>query len=181
MAGQPLAGQQDKRQAVAALVERHYQRVYAYAFRLSGSTCDAEDLAQQAFLQAQRKLHQLRGDAAGWMSTIVRNLWLKELRRRGRKPAALGLVDAPIEEDRSLEYKDELQTALRRLDDDHRTVLLMHYFEAMSYKEIAATLRTPVGTVMSRLHRARARLRAMIANQNEPVSPPRRPVPGGTN
>ena len=174
-----MAGRQDTRQAATALVERHYQRVYAYAYRLSGSACDAEDLAQQAFLQAQRRLHQLRGDdAGGWLATIVRNLWLKELRRRSRKPAADGLVDTPADEDRSWESADELQAALQRLDDDHRTVLLMHYFEAMSYKEIAESLRTPIGTVMSRLHRARARLRAVIEDHD---APQRRPVPGATN
>lgn len=162
-----------RRQEIERLVREHHERAYAYAFRLTGRSHDAEDLVQQAFLQAQRNYRQLRQDGASgaWLAAIVRNLWLKELRRRGRRGETAPLVDVAADAgEPPLDDADELQAALRRLDDDHRTVLLMHYFEDRPYRQIAETLHVPLGTVMSRLHRARSRLKIELESLSSPKS-----------
>lgn len=156
------------RMDVAGLVAEHYQAVYRYAFRLSGLAADAEDLTQQTFLVAQRKLPQLREDAnaRGWLFAILRNCFLKEQQRR-RPVAAVNLqlnvdnipVEVPKEEDID---RGQLQEALDELSEGFRLVLVMFYFEDRSYREIAEELDLPIGTVMSRLARAKAFLRSKL-------------------
>jgi len=150
---------------LSALVAEHYAAVYRYAYRLSGTAADAEDLTQQAFLAAQRKLDQLRGmDAArGWLFTIVRNCFLAA-RRQNQPNVASGELrwdELPEEAAAPTAIDSELlQRALDALPEEYRLVVLMYYFEDSSYREIAETLEIPVGTVMSRLSRAKACLRA---------------------
>jgi RNA polymerase sigma-70 factor (ECF subfamily) len=149
---------------VATLVAEHYAAVYRYAYRLCGSVADAEDLTQQVFLNAQRKLDQLRGAEAAraWLYAILRNCFLAS-----RRPSAmLGPghelrwdelpEDAPAPQAVDGEL---LQKALDALPDDYRLILLMYYFEDYSYREIAEHLALPIGTVMSRLSRAKSTLR----------------------
>jgi len=144
------------------LVSEHHAAVYRYAFRLTGSAVDAEDLAQQAFLLAHQRLDQLRdgAKAASWLLAIVRNCFLKDKRRvRLVEP----LLEEPVEpnEDDFPDWVDpeQLQQALNRLGGDARAILVLFFFEDCSYKEIAESLELPLGTVMSRLSRAKARLR----------------------
>lgn len=152
---------------VAALVAEHYAAVYRYAYRLCGGTAEAEDLTQQVFLNAQRKLDQLRGveSARGWLFAILRNCFLST--RRQTAPLSLG-VELPWDElpenasPPSAVDSELLQTALSALPDEYRLVLLMFYFEDYSYREIAERLELPIGTVMSRLSRAKSALRSSI-------------------
>lgn len=151
-------------QDLAALVAEHYAAVFRYAFRLAGNQADAEDLAQQVFLAAQRKLDQLRGleAARAWLFAILRNCFLAS--RRRPRPQALGKElhwdELPEDAARPAAIDSELlQQALDALPDDYRMVVLMYYFEDCPYKEIAEQLDIPVGTVMSRLSRAKACLR----------------------
>jgi RNA polymerase sigma-70 factor (ECF subfamily) len=153
---------------VAQLVMEHHEAVFRYAFRLSGSAADAEDLCQQTFLSAQLHVDQLRGAEAarGWLLAITRNAWLKSHRRR--RPAAAGPLELDLDQVAS-PARDEpevdeelLKAALDELPDDFRMVLLMFYFEQLSYKEIALKLSIPPGTVMSRLSRAKRQLRARL-------------------
>jgi RNA polymerase sigma-70 factor, ECF subfamily len=153
---------------IARLVSDHHQAVYAYAFRLSGSAAEAEDLTQHVFLVAQQKLGQLRkvGSAKSWLFTILRNAFLKQQQRPRPVPAAnLGLnldtipADAPPEEDID---REALQRALGQLPPGFRVVLVMYYFEGLAYREIAEKLDLPIGTVMSRLARAKGRLRSRL-------------------
>ena len=165
------------------LVERHYALVYRYAYRLSGSEADAEDLTQQAFLVAQAKLDQLRDDACAWswLCTIVRNAYLKELRTKGcvsvialehvAEPAAPrdatgafaegAFADGPID-------REQLQSALNDLPEEFRTAVILFYFEEFSYKAIAEHLGIPLGTVMSRLARGKAFLRQRLVPPDRP-------------
>ena len=157
----------DTQPDIQALVHQHHAAVYRYAFRLTGRQADAEDLAQQTFLQAQRKLHQLREPkhATAWLFAILRSLLIKS-RRRNRPMAA---ADAQVEPDlmAAPEAPEEvdserLQAALSQLPDEHRTIVLMFYMEELSYKESAEALDVPMGTVMSRLSRAKSRLRELL-------------------
>jgi RNA polymerase sigma-70 factor, ECF subfamily len=152
---------------MAQLVTEHHRAVYQYAFRLTGSVQDAEDLTQQAFLIAQRKIGQLRkvDAAASWLFAILRNCFFKDKQRR-RPAAAADLAldidlipgDAPpADVDR-----DQLQAALDRLPEGYRLAVVMFYFEECSYREIADELNVPIGTVMSRLARAKEQLRSIM-------------------
>src|SRR5574340_524794 len=149
---------------IVQLVEDHHQVVYQYAFRLTGSVPDAEDLTQQAFLVAQENLSQLRnvGSARNWLFAITRNCFLKSQQRRRPIPVArlrldLDTIPAEIPDVEEID-SERLQEGLRELPELFRTVLVLFYFEGCSYREIAASLDLPMGTVMSRLARAKAHL-----------------------
>jgi RNA polymerase sigma-70 factor, ECF subfamily len=153
---------------IARLVVDHYADVYRYAYRLVGSSADAEDLAQQVFLAAQMKLGQLRSaeNARAWLFAILRNCYLKSRRKRvplAAASVALDVDEIPAEDPAETEIDGErLQAALAALADEYKLVLLMFYFEERSYREIAVRLGVPLGTVMSRLSRAKAQLRGRL-------------------
>lgn len=149
------------------LVRQHHALLYRYAYRLSGSATDAEDLTQETYLQACRKLDQLRdaSRAKGWLCTILRNRYLKRLRDKEPGDTRLsGTLEQiaepnPVEADRFGIDSEQLQTALNALPESFRSPLILFYFEEFSYQEIADQMSVPVGTVMSRLSRAKAHLR----------------------
>jgi RNA polymerase sigma-70 factor (ECF subfamily) len=153
---------------IAQLVARHHQAVYRYAYRLTGGVQDAEDLTQSVFLAAQRKIGQLRNikAAESWLFSILRNAFLKERQRRRPRPAADLDIDVDlIAAEGPTEEIDQarLQDALDRLPDHFRLVVVMFYFQGCSYREIAEELDMPIGTVMSRLSRAKDCLRSLWA------------------
>jgi RNA polymerase sigma-70 factor (ECF subfamily) len=157
--------------ALAQLVADHHQALYRYAYRLSGSQADAEDLTQQVYLVAHEKLGQLRDaeSVRGWLFTILRNCYLKASRKRLALPLADCDVsqlpdDAPA---RPLDT-DHLQEAINQLSDEFKVVVLMFYFERRSYREIAGLLDVPPGTVMSRLARAKGHLRRLLGESSLP-------------
>jgi RNA polymerase sigma-70 factor, ECF subfamily len=153
---------------VAQLVAEHHQAIYRYAYRLTGSVTDAEDLSQEVFLVARRKLGQLREEikARKWLFAILRNSFLKDRMRRRPVPATnlnLNLDDIPAEVPKLEDIdRERLQEALDQLPEPFRIVLLMFYFEECSYLEIAQELELPIGTVMSRLARAKGCLRSRL-------------------
>lgn len=151
---------------IVALVREHHAVVYRYAYRLTGSAADAEDLAQQAFLLAHQRLSQLRdaARAGAWLLTIVRNCFLKDKRRTRLVEPLLEEPCGPDDE----EFPDwvdpeHLEQALNRLPEEARTILVLFFFEDCSYKEIAEALEVPLGTVMSRLSRAKAKLKRELS------------------
>ena len=153
---------------LAQLVADHHQAVYRYAYRLSGAAPDAEDLAQQVFLIAQQKLGQLRNaeSARSWLFTILRNCFFKSCQKRRPIPAGnlrLNVETIPAEVPRVEAIdRDQLQKAIDDLPPSYRVVLGMFYYEGCSYREIAEKLSLPVGTVMSRLARAKGHLRSRL-------------------
>jgi RNA polymerase sigma-70 factor (ECF subfamily) len=153
---------------IEELVQTHYRSLFAFAYRLSGSVQEAEDLTQDTFCQAQAKLGQLRdwAKARSWLFTILRNGYLHRVRARKienrvpleevgelpeRLPAPLPEVDP-----------EKLQLALNELAEEFRTPLILFYFEEFSYREIAEQMEVPLGTIMSRLARAKAYLRSRL-------------------
>lgn len=150
---------------IRQLVADHHAALYRYAFRLSGAVHDAEDLTQQTFLIAHGKLEQVRTAACirSWLYAVLRNAFLRQFRRGPPLLAAdcdLDLNDLPDDALAESEVDGErLRAALSELPDEFRVVLLMFYFEEKSYREIAAALELPLGTVMSRLSRAKGHLR----------------------
>lgn len=150
------------------LVLPHLSACFNFARWLLRSSPDAEDCVQEAMIRALRAIDQFRGgDARPWLMAIVRNQCYTLLRRA--PPAALSLEDSPNIQppdpapnpEAALFQKAErqrLRTALEELPAEFREVLLLKEFEGLSYKEIAEVIEAPIGTVMSRLSRARQRL-----------------------
>ena len=158
------------RLAIEALVEVHYAPLYRYAFRLSGSSQEAEDLTQETFCLAQNKLHQLReaDRAKSWLFSILRNAYLHRVRQaKQQKQVSLdGIGEIPerVSEPLPLVDSAQLQEALNELPEAFRTPLILCYFEEFSYKDIAEQMNVPMGTVMSRLARAKTYLRQRLTD-----------------
>lgn len=150
------------------LIDAHYEALYRYAYRLTGSSADAEDLTQEAFGKALVRLPQLREPerVKAWLFRILRNLYLHKVRdeKRHRTVPLDAVGDLPgrdAEETPDLD-PSKLQQALDELDEGFRTPLILFYFEEFSYRDIAEQMELPIGTVMSRLARAKAYLRAKL-------------------
>src|SRR5207249_3752189 len=154
--------------SVQRLVEEHYSSLYRYAYRLSGSATDAEDLTQETFCQAQLKLEQLRDPtrAKAWLFSILRNAYLHRIRDKKQENAVslevLGEVPDRFAEPMAEVDPARLQEALNELPEVFRTPIILYYFEDFSYRDIAAQMDLAMGTVMSRLARAKAHLRARL-------------------
>ena len=169
------AGRSD---AFGVLVRRYQGRIYPTMLRLTGNPDDALDLLQDAFLRAFEKLDKFQGDSSfyTWVYRIAVNLALSGRRRRrvtARLGIGVGRGEAPDPADPSplsdptlgperAERDGLIQSALDALADDHRAVVVMKEFDGLRYEEIATILGVPVGTVRSRLHRARLDLRERL-------------------
>ncbi len=164
----PGCSQSDGALDITRLVDEHLPALYAYAYRLTGSVDEAEDLTQQTFLVAQQKIGQLRESikVQAWLLRVLRNGFLKS--RRKRVPVVASQIEMDVSqfsEDPGAEFHwdtERLQQALDELPDEFRAVVLMFYFEELSYRQIAEQLDVPIGTVMSRLSRAKHNLREKL-------------------
>jgi RNA polymerase sigma-70 factor, ECF subfamily len=164
------------------LVARHRDRVYARAYSMMRNEDEALDLCQEAWVKAWQRLKQFQGEASfgTWMTRIIINLCLDQLRRQKRQRAeSIEEMDAesggverqmpvvavnPTSGLERAELRQRIDTALGKLSYEHRTVLVLHEFEEMEYKEIAKTMGCSIGTVMSRLFYARRKLAALLAD-----------------
>ena len=158
------------------LIEQHAPLLYRYAYRLTGNSHEAEDLTQQTYLLVQQRGHQLREVQAlrSWLLTIVRNVFLKSRRHRGR-----GCSLDDIEEPRVVEEswdspvdRELLQQALLEMSEEFRSPLVLYYFEDFSYQQIADHMGVPIGTVMSRLSRAKTFLKKRLTADEECATTP---------
>jgi RNA polymerase sigma-70 factor, ECF subfamily len=156
--------------------------LYAYAMVLSRNPAMAADLVQESYLRALKGKESLRPDSnvKSWLFTILRNIWLNQLRheRAGPKLAELdsdeNLADVSIaaSEDphdlyvRNLQ-REQVRAAIRQLPIEFREIIILREYEELSYSEIANVLQCPMGTVMSRLARARSRLGDLLSISRE--------------
>jgi RNA polymerase sigma-70 factor (ECF subfamily) len=150
----------------------HLDAAFNYARWLTRSDAEAEDVVQDACVRALRYFSSLRDDdARAWLFTIVRNAWYSRLSRRPdlEDAATRGIQDEPPDgaldpEERLLQQHTValVRSALERLPVDFREVIVLREIEGLSYKEIAAVVGVPIGTVMSRLARGRERLSAVL-------------------
>jgi RNA polymerase sigma-70 factor, ECF subfamily len=157
-------------EAFDILFERHYAGVFNFARLMLRSAADAEEVLQETFLCVVRATgtYQPRGQFRTWLMRIVRNRCLNRLQAiRSRPGAPQGALEAadppattanPADEAASRERAERLQSAIERLGDAHREVLVLYAFERMSYLQIAAILDVPTNTVKTLIHRARAQL-----------------------
>jgi RNA polymerase sigma-70 factor, ECF subfamily len=151
--------------------------LYSYAMVLSRSATEAEDLVQETCLRAIRGLERLRPDSnvKGWLFTILRNIWLNRVRHLRTGPEMVELypdgseaID-PVDpaEDAHTIYvekvtREQVRAAILQLPVEFREIIILREYEELSYQEIADLLACPIGTVMSRLARARSRLRELL-------------------
>jgi RNA polymerase sigma-70 factor (ECF subfamily) len=169
--------------AFDAIVRTHQDRVYAFCLRMLADREDALDVAQEVFLSAYRNLAGFRGEASlsTWLLRIAANRSLNRIRQRATRAARevmsiepQGDGDAPFqppgrEEDRpdrmleSRETRKILEAAIANLDEDARMLVLLSDVEGLSYEELSEAVGIPLGTVKSKLHRARMALRKMLA------------------
>jgi RNA polymerase sigma-70 factor (ECF subfamily) len=165
----------ERRRAFEARVIPHLDAAYRFARWLSHSSVDADDILQEAILRAFRGFDALRGsDARAWLLTIVRNCHLTALeqqRRRAFVPlpeehdaqdGRAMVADTPDPESTSIRRDEErtLGRLMSALPEEQREILMLREIEELEYREIAAVVNVPIGTVMSRLARARAALKA---------------------
>lgn len=160
--------------SVQTLIDAHYETLYRYAYRLSGRSTDADDLTQETFIKALTQLPQLRNPdrVKSWLFSILRNAYLHrirdEKRHRFHSLESVGdIADDEMELPSEIDPKI-LQAALNELDEVFRTPLILFYFDDFSYRDIAEQMDLPIGTVMSRLARAKAYLRTRLAPHYEP-------------
>jgi RNA polymerase sigma-70 factor (ECF subfamily) len=174
--------QQGDMGAFEELVARHRDKIYARAFSMMRNEEEAIDLSQEAWVKGWQRLAQFQGDSsfATWMTRIVINLCLDELRKQKRHRAESiqemdeesggverqmpAIVVNPTERLERGELRQRIDQALAQLSNEHRTVLVLHEFEEMEYKEIAKTVGCSIGTVMSRLFYARRKLAALLSD-----------------
>jgi RNA polymerase sigma-70 factor (ECF subfamily) len=165
------AGQSD-----AAGIE-HLDALYSYALVLTRNHVEAEDLVQETYVRAIRAMGRLRADSnmKGWLFTILRNIWFNQLRKRKNGPPMVeleadeGIANTIAEPSRnshdlyvSKVEAEQVRQAIQELPVEFREIILLREYEDLSYQEIAGVLDCPVGTVMSRLGRARAKLRTLL-------------------
>ncbi len=173
--------------AIVQLVEDNYEALYRYAYRLSGSNADAEDLTQDTFCKAQASFAQLRdrSRARPWLFSILRNAYLHRVREDRQQTCVslegIGDVAEPLPGSLPAIDPELLQQALNELTEVYRTPIILYYFEDFSYRDIAEQMDLPIGTVMSRLARAKAFLRNRLLSPGDAVEaggPARRATDG---
>jgi RNA polymerase sigma-70 factor (ECF subfamily) len=158
--------------------------LYAYAMVLSRNPAMAADLVQETYLRALKAKESLRPDSnvKSWLFTILRNIWLNQLRheRTGPKIAELdsdeNLADVsvattedPLDLYLRKQQRERVRAAIQQLPVEFREIIILREYEELSYSEIANVLQCPVGTVMSRLARARSRLGDLLSISPEPL------------
>lgn len=151
----------------------HSRFMYSVAYRLAGNHSDAEDVVQESLLRVKRGLVTYTpGSLEGWLARIVTNVFLDETRRRKRRPQT-ALPDDPDRviaggpgADEALAMRslpDHIRSALAGLPEDYRVAVVLCDVAGLSYGEIAEQTGVPVGTVRSRVHRGRMRLREVLS------------------
>jgi RNA polymerase sigma-70 factor (ECF subfamily) len=152
--------------------------LYSYALVLTRNRAEAEDLVQETYVRAIQAMKRLRADSniKGWLFTILRNVWFNQLRKRRNGPEMIAIEAGDDVSNHGIEPSkdsydlyvskteaEQVQAAIQDLPRQFREVILLREYEELSYQEIASILNCPIGTVMSRLGRARAKLRTLVA------------------
>ena len=167
--------------AFEELVKRHRDKLYARAFSMVRNEDEAVDLSQEAWVKGWQRLKQFQGEASflTWMTRIVINLCLDQLRKLQRlRSESIEQMDEetggverhmpvvnvnPTEGLERGELRERIDRALNQLSYAHRTVLILHEFEGLEYKEVAKRMECSIGTVMSRLFYARRKMAGLLA------------------
>ena len=174
--------QRGNMEAFEELLARHRDKIYARAFSMMRNEDEATDLSQEAWVKGWQRLKQFQGDSSfvTWMTRIVINLCLDQLRKQKRHRAeSIEMMEEesggverqmpvvtlnPTAGLERIELRARIDKALGLLSYEHRTVLILHEFEELEYKEIAKRMQCSIGTVMSRLFYARRKMANLMAS-----------------
>jgi RNA polymerase sigma-70 factor (ECF subfamily) len=169
----------DKRRFLGQVLDEVFDGLYGYAMVLSRDRTEAEDLVQETCVRAVKAIESLRpgSNAKSWLFTILRNIWLNQVRQQRAAPK---IVDLDVHENTlgmaveaskdplalyvSKVESDQVREAIQKLPDEFREIIVLREYEELSYQEIATLLDCPAGTVMSRLGRARSKLRSLLSD-----------------
>lgn len=180
-----LLFQKEDREAFSQLVNRYKDRLVNFLFRYTGSRDEAEDIAQDTFLRLYRLKHTYKevGKFSSWFYTIALNQAKSHIRDK-RRHAAQPLHQTFGDEERELDVKSEerlpdeqlmledegryIQRAINRLEEKHKEIIILRDIQDLEYEEIAGILSIPVGTVKSRINRARESLKAELESMHKP-------------
>ena len=180
-----LACQRREPAAFEELVKRHQRTVYALLYQLAPEWQDTADLAQDVFIRVWRSINNLRNPSSfrSWLTQIVTNLFYDELRKRPRRVQTVSMDDTidgdemtadqatrdiadnsalPDETILSHELSDAIREAMTKLPEQFRTAIVLREIEGLSYEEIAVLTKTEMGTVKSRIARARSKLQELL-------------------
>lgn len=186
--------QQGDEAAFSAIFEAHKRRVYSLCLRMTGNTAEAEDLAQEAFLQLFRKIATFRGESAfsTWLYRLVFNVVLMHLRKKSLQQVSLDETDNSQEEPVKRDYGDDdrrllglvdrisLTRAIEGLPHGYRAVFVLHDVEGYEHNEIAQIMGCSVGNSKSQLHKARMKLRQWLRREQGKRAPDKPSDPAGT-
>src|SRR5688572_22077903 len=154
----------------------HIDALYGYALTLTRNTTDAEDLVQDTYVRAARATNRpgIDNNLKSWLFVIMRNAWLNQIRHKNSGPLFVELETNESTHDaqdnphvvylRKLE-REQVRQAIESLPDAYREIVVLRDIEGFTYQEIATVLDCPAGTVMSRLGRARGRLRKLLSTR----------------
>jgi RNA polymerase sigma-70 factor, ECF subfamily len=175
------------RSAFNDLIRKHEARAYQFAYRLTRNADEASDVVAEAFVRIYNALHNFRGQSAftTWMYRILTNCFL-DVRKKDRGARACvsleaslqsetgtferqieGILGNPYDETERTERERSVQAALLKLPEYQRAMIVMYHAELLSYEEISEALDLPIGTVKSRLNRARLNLRNFLTKNEE--------------
>jgi len=172
------------------ILNEHLDALYGYALVISRDRTKAEDLVQETCARAIRAKERLSEDSnvKSWLFTILRNIWFNQLRQERKAPKlveldadegtaeiALETSEGPLASYINKVERERVRRAIEQLPTHFREIILLREYEELSYEEIASLLNRPAGTVMSRLARARSRLRELLL-QDRPLSRKERPT-----
>jgi RNA polymerase sigma-70 factor (ECF subfamily) len=168
----------EKRRFLGQVLDEVFDGLYGYAMVLSRDRTEAEDLVQETCFRAVKAIESLQpgSNAKSWLFTILRNIWLNQVRQRRTAPRMLELdvdestLGMAVEASKdpyalyvSKVERDQVRRAIQQLPDEFREIIVLREYEELSYQEIATLLDCPAGTVMSRLGRARSKLRSLLS------------------
>ena len=167
-----------RREAYEDIIDAHYASIYRLLLFLTRNASVAEDMTQEVFASAWAAIEGFRGDASvrTWLRRIAYNLFLDAQRRR-RRDAALtgtmgedgaGVAADPLSRIMADEHLGRMDHAMDSLEDQERAILLLHYLDGLSYREMARVLQQPAGTLKWMMHDALEKLRAQVIGKAEP-------------
>jgi RNA polymerase sigma-70 factor (ECF subfamily) len=163
---------------VDAIGIEYLDGLYSYALVLSNNHADAEDLVQEAYVRAMQAMGRLGADSniKIWFFAILRNIWLDQLRKRRSGPQIVesslddGFANEMVEPSKSAYdlpvsrmEREQVRAAIQKLPVEFREIIVLREYEQLSYPEIASIVGCPAGTLMSRLGRARSKLRILLS------------------
>ncbi|MGH9452957.1 MAG: RNA polymerase sigma factor [Terriglobia bacterium] len=171
--------QRGEEDSFAALFQLHKRRVYSLCLRMTSDQAEAEDLAQEAFMQLFRKIGTFRGESAfsTWLHRLVVNVVLMHLRKKGIQQVSLDETDSSQEAPVKREYGDDdrwllgsldritLTNAIEQLPHGYKTIFILHDVEGYEHNEIAQIMNCSVGNSKSQLHKARLKLREILRTE----------------